>query len=252
MTKVKDNKPKGRVSAYAFFVKHCREEHKKKNPNAGNIDIADFSRKNAELWKKMTDKDKKKFGDMADKDKQRYQKEMSTYVPLPGEGKRKRKKKDPNAPKRPLSGFFFFCSDERAAVKAKHPNFSVGEIGKELGLRWGKVSAADKAKFNAKALADRARYERESATYKKAHPEAKKEKKEKPAKVEKKADKKPKAKAAAAPAATPAKKAAVAAKVTPKAAAKPAKKAAAKPKAAKKAAAKPKATKAAKPKAVKA
>ena len=47
-------------------------------------------------------KEKKRFQDMSDKDKIRYDKEMQSYVPPKGEGKRKRKNKDPNAPKRAL------------------------------------------------------------------------------------------------------------------------------------------------------
>jgi len=48
----------------------------------------------------MSGKDKKRFEDMAAKDKVRYDKEMANYSPSKGEkGKRK---KDPNAPKRAL------------------------------------------------------------------------------------------------------------------------------------------------------
>ena len=53
----------------------------------------------------MKDKEKKRFEDMAAKDKVRYDKEMANYTPpAGGDGgkKGKRKKKDPNAPKRPL------------------------------------------------------------------------------------------------------------------------------------------------------
>ena len=50
----------------------------------------------------MTGKEKKRFEEMADKDKARYEREMDAYVPPAGEKKRKRKTKDPNAPKRPL------------------------------------------------------------------------------------------------------------------------------------------------------
>lgn len=51
----------------------------------------------------MSAKDKKRFEDMAEKDKARYDKEMSTYVPSEGSGKKSKKsKKDPNAPKRAL------------------------------------------------------------------------------------------------------------------------------------------------------
>ena len=48
----------------------------------------------------MSDKEKKAFNDMAEKDRIRYEREMKNYVPPPGTKKTK-KKKDPNAPKRP-------------------------------------------------------------------------------------------------------------------------------------------------------
>lgn len=161
----KSKKPKGRMSNYTFFVQMCREEHRKKHPNE-NVNFTEFSKKCAERWKQMTDKEKKRFADMAEKDKQRYEREMATYTPPAGEGGRKRKKKDPNAPKRPLSAFFLFCQDERPAVKAVYPNYSVGEAAKELGERWNKVSAEVKSKYEAKAAQDKARYDRELTNYK--------------------------------------------------------------------------------------
>ncbi|XP_017484306.1 PREDICTED: nuclear autoantigen Sp-100-like, partial [Rhagoletis zephyria] len=45
-----DAKPRGRMTAYAFFVQTCREEHKKKHPDETVI-FAEFSRKCAERWK---------------------------------------------------------------------------------------------------------------------------------------------------------------------------------------------------------
>lgn len=45
-----DAKPRGRMTAYAFFVQTCREEHKKKHPEESVI-FAEFSRKCAERWK---------------------------------------------------------------------------------------------------------------------------------------------------------------------------------------------------------
>ena len=53
----------------------------------------------------MTPKEKKRFEEMAEKDKARYQKEMSNYVPPAGgetSGRGKKRTKDPNAPKRSL------------------------------------------------------------------------------------------------------------------------------------------------------
>ena len=88
------------MSAYAFFVQTCREDHKKKNPEVP-VNFAQFSKKCSERWKTMSGKEKSKFHEMAKADKVRYDWEMKDYRPAKGG-----KKKDPNAPKRPPSGFF--------------------------------------------------------------------------------------------------------------------------------------------------
>ncbi|XP_066998833.1 high mobility group-T protein [Anabrus simplex] len=164
-----DAKPRGRMTAYAFFVQTCREEHKKKHPDE-NVIFAEFSKKCAERWKTMVDKEKKRFHEMAEKDKKRYDSEMEGYTPPKGEkgrGKRRKHMKDPNAPKRSLSAFFWFCNDERSKVKAMNPEFGVGEIAKELGRRWSDCDPELKAKYEAMAEKDKARYDREMTAYKK-------------------------------------------------------------------------------------
>lgn len=100
---VKDkDKPKGRMSAYAFFVQICREEHKKKCSDE-KVTFADFSRKCSERWKSMNDKEKKRFHEKSEEDKKRYEAQMKNYVPPKGEkGKKRKRTKDPNAPKRSL------------------------------------------------------------------------------------------------------------------------------------------------------
>lgn len=164
-----DAKPRGRMTAYAFFVQTCREEHKKKHPDETVI-FKEFSKKCAERWKTMSDKEKKRFHEMADKDKKRYDTEMQSYVPAKGEkGIRKKRKqmKDPNAPKRSLSAFFWFCNDERGGVKAINPDYGVGDIAKELGRKWSDAEPHTKQKYEAMAEKDKARYEREMLEYKK-------------------------------------------------------------------------------------
>ena len=50
----------------------------------------------------MNDKEKKTFNDMTEMDRIRYEREMKEYVSRGGKAaKRTKKKKDPNAPKRP-------------------------------------------------------------------------------------------------------------------------------------------------------
>lgn len=164
-----DAKPRGRMTAYAYFVQTCREEHKKKHPDETVI-FAEFSRKCAERWKTMVDKEKKRFHEMAEKDKQRYDLEMQNYVPpkgvVVGRGKKRKQIKDPNAPKRSLSAFFWFCNDERNKVKALNPEYGVGDIAKELGRKWSDVEPETKQKYELMAEKDKARYEREMTDYK--------------------------------------------------------------------------------------
>jgi len=159
------NKPKGRMSAYAYFVQTCREEHKKKHPNE-QVVFAEFSRKCADRWKTMSDKEKQRFHQLAEKDRKRYEGEMSNYKPPKGEKRKRKKAKDPNAPKRALSAFFWFCNDERPKVKEIMPEAGVGEVAKELGRRWNNISADLKHKYEALATKDKARYEKEMKNYK--------------------------------------------------------------------------------------
>lgn len=95
------NKPKGRTSAYAFFVADSRERSKKAGKSVG---FADFSKECSDKWKRMSDGEKKEFHDLAEQDKKRYMKEMENYVPSAGSKRRVRvrRRKDPNAPKRGL------------------------------------------------------------------------------------------------------------------------------------------------------
>lgn len=160
----KDGKPRGRMSSYAFFVQTCREEHKRKHPGESVV-FAEFSRKCSEKWRSMTAKDKKRFDDMAEKDKQRFDSEMDSYQPTDGGRKRRRKTKDPNAPKRALSAFFWFCSEERPSVRAAYPSYTVGEVAKELGKRW--EVCPNRSKFEAMAEKDKARYEKDMNDYRK-------------------------------------------------------------------------------------
>jgi len=43
-------KPRGKMSSYAYFVQTCREEHKKKHPEA-SVNFSEFSKKCSERWK---------------------------------------------------------------------------------------------------------------------------------------------------------------------------------------------------------
>ena len=119
----------------------------------------------------MTDEEKKRFFELAQKDAERYQAEVAAYGGEDVLKKKKRAKKDPNAPKRALyvagkcfrifhfrSAFFFFSNDKRQEVSGEHPEWKVGQIAQELGLRWKALSDDERIIFEKKAQEDKERY----------------------------------------------------------------------------------------------
>jgi len=87
--------------------------------------------------------------------------------PKKGGVRKVKKAKDPNAPKRGTTAFFFFSHDQRSTVVKAHPGWKVSEVASELGRQWKSLPDAKKKTYEAKAVADKARYEREMKAYKK-------------------------------------------------------------------------------------
>ncbi|VDN25966.1 unnamed protein product [Gongylonema pulchrum] len=143
---------RGKTSPYGFFVKMCYEEHKKKYPN--------------ENVQTMSDDEKRRFFELAQKDAERYQAEVAAYGGEDAMRKRKRVKKDPNAPKRALSAFFFFSHDKRPDVQQQHPEWKVGQVAQELGRFWKALSDEERAIYERKAMEDKERYAEEMRNYK--------------------------------------------------------------------------------------
>ncbi|VDP02661.1 unnamed protein product [Soboliphyme baturini] len=158
-------KPRGKTSPYGFFVKMCYEEHKKKYPTE-NVQVTEISKKCSEKWKTMSDQEKQRFFELASKDAERYQAEVAAFGGEEAVKKRKRGKKDPNAPKRALSAFFFFSQGKRPEVQKGHPDYKVGQIAQELGRMWKELTDEQKKKYEEMALRDKLRYENEMKDYK--------------------------------------------------------------------------------------
>ena len=159
MDKVDGNRPNRRMSAFEYFVNTCIEE--KRNP-VGIVEFAELSVKCCIKWNSMTAKDEKRFEDMADQDKMRYDQEMENYVQTYDKGV-KRKANDLNAPKRSLSAFLIFCNEFREGIKQANPDFFIGDIAKALGKQWQQTDI--KTKYESLAKKDQERYEKEMAAY---------------------------------------------------------------------------------------
>ncbi len=61
-----------------------------------------------------------------------------------GDGKRKRKAKDPNAPKRPASSYLIFQNDVRQELKQKHPEKTNNELLTMIAKLWSEMPREQK------------------------------------------------------------------------------------------------------------
>merc|ERR1712001_351487 len=96
---------------------------------------------------------------------QRYQDSRRLYEQAMQAYKPQKKKKDPNAPKQPLSAYFIFSSEERLKVKNEHPSYSICEVAKELGRRWADMAPEVKQRYQQMAEEGRQKYDQEMAAY---------------------------------------------------------------------------------------
>lgn len=71
------NAPKRGLSAYMFFANENRERVREENPG---IAFGALGRKLGELWKGLSDSERKPYEDKAVADKKRYEDEKATYL----------------------------------------------------------------------------------------------------------------------------------------------------------------------------
>ncbi|KAI7861701.1 high mobility group protein 1, related, partial [Lichtheimia hyalospora FSU 10163] len=77
-TKKDPDSPKRPITSFMFFNKYKIDDYKKKNPGK-KINVTLISKESGEEWKKLKDNEKDKYIKMANKDKKRYEKEISLY-----------------------------------------------------------------------------------------------------------------------------------------------------------------------------
>ena len=177
------NAPKGAKNAYIFFCADNREQVKEENPEMKSTEIVSEL---ARLWQEVDEDMKAKYQQKASEDKQRYQEEMSDYVPSDEEASPKGKgsakkgsaKKDPNAPKGAKNAYIFFCADNREQVKEENSEMSSKEIISELARLWKEADEDVKAEYQEKAAQDKQRYQEEMEEYSDGEKEEKSPKKE--------------------------------------------------------------------------
>jgi len=81
-------------------------------------------------------------------------------------GKKARKEKDPNAPKRARTPYIIFATEERPKAKEANPNLGFGQLTKVVSDKWKAMSDAEKAPYVEKAAKDKERYASDIKNYK--------------------------------------------------------------------------------------
>jgi len=84
-----------------------------------------------------------------------------------------KKPKDPNAPKKPLSGYFSWMQAEREKLKAEKPELKGPAAVKVLGERWAAMAEEEKQPYNDEAATAKAKYNEEMEAYRKTDSYAK-------------------------------------------------------------------------------
>ena len=99
---------------------------------------------------------------------------LKSAVDKPSKQKGAKRERDPNKPKQPKSAFFLWSDTTRADVRAELQeaadegvNVKVGEVAKELSIRWKALSDEDKAPFEESSKEASASYAVEIAAYRK-------------------------------------------------------------------------------------
>merc|ERR1739848_665631 len=149
------NAPKKPLSAYFLFSQDERLKVKAEFPD---YSITEVAKELGRRWASIDPAVKSQYEQRYQESRKQYEQAMTAYKP-------QKKKKDPNAPKQPLSAYFIFSSEERQKVKAIHPNYSICEVAKELGRRWADMAPEVKQRFQQMAEEGRQKYDQEMAAY---------------------------------------------------------------------------------------
>lgn len=159
------NKPKRAMSAFFCYSQAERPNVKINHPEASFGDVARIL---SAQYKALSEKDMKKWVKKAEQDKIRYQEEMKHYVPMDdptGGGKRKKAKKDPNAPKRNMSAYFLFSVHIRPTVKEENPEAAFGDIARIISAKYKALKDSERKVWDEKAAEDKERYQRDMEAY---------------------------------------------------------------------------------------
>lgn len=125
----------------------------------------------------LSPEERRFWDDVAAKDKQRYFAEKASYSG-PWHIPYKRPKKDPSAPKRPMSAFLHFTKGRRSRIKNENPGMKNTEVSKILGDLWRKSTDEERKPYIEREKVERGKYKIAMSKWKESFDKRQKEESE--------------------------------------------------------------------------
>jgi len=167
--------PKRFRSSYICFFTAKQSEIKKELGELATV--AQISKRSAQMWKELSAEDRSFWDNVAARDKQRYLAEKASYIG-PWQIPYKRAKKDPSAPKRPMSAFLHFSRGRRSRIKEKNPDMKNTEVSKILGDLWRNSTEEERRPYVENEKVEREKYKAAMSKWKEEYEKRQKEESE--------------------------------------------------------------------------
>ena len=108
-------------------------------------------------WRSLDESTRAGWDEVARDDKVRYVREKAEYKG-PWAAPKRRAKKHPLAPKRPMSAFLKYSQNRRAMIKEQNPDMGNTDVSRLLGEMWRNASEAERRPYVEQELIERAEY----------------------------------------------------------------------------------------------
>ncbi|EJK52170.1 hypothetical protein THAOC_28594 [Thalassiosira oceanica] len=117
----------------------------------------------AKMWRNLSQNERSRWEGAARDDKKRFTREKKRQKPV---ARKVRAKKNPLAPKRPMSAFLMYAQRQRKIVQGDNPDLSNADVSRLLGEHWRNAKIEQKRPFLEREKAERKIYKAKTEAFK--------------------------------------------------------------------------------------
>jgi hypothetical protein len=144
--------PKRGLTAYIFFCKDQRSVLKDEN---SELSTKELTSELGKCWRELSEKDRKPYVKLAEKDKIRYEEEKTKFVKPTSDSTKTKKASGKSSAKksstRRKSGYILYCQEIRPSVKENNEGWTSQQVTKELGRSWNELDQEEQSSYNERA-----------------------------------------------------------------------------------------------------